>query len=125
MLQADVIEIDVVVVEHAIAVNLRGAPVDRLGHPLGRRAAIADIELDAEIAVRSARIVAGRQDQATLGAMATDHGAGRRCGEDAGAADQHAGDAVGRRHAQGAEPVLQPGPCRFGIGHGFLRREGF
>ena len=37
--------------------------IDRLGDLLGRRPAVPDVVLDAEVAVRAAGIVAGRQDQ--------------------------------------------------------------
>jgi hypothetical protein len=55
-----------------VAVDDLGAGEDRVGDLLGRRAAIADIVLDAEIAGRAAGIVAGRQDDAAEGLVLAD-----------------------------------------------------
>ena len=66
----------------------------------GRGPAIADIVLDAEIAVRAAGIVAGGEDDAAEGLAAADHagGGGRR--QEAALADQHPAEAVGGRHLE-------------------------
>ncbi len=61
LLRADAAEVDVGRVLDQIAVEHLGPREHRIGDLLRRRAAIADIVLDAEIAVRPAGIVAGRR----------------------------------------------------------------
>jgi hypothetical protein len=57
-------EVDWPLAEDAEAIDLAGPGVDRVGQRFRRRAAVGDVVLDAEIALRPARIVAGRQDDA-------------------------------------------------------------
>jgi hypothetical protein len=73
--------------------------VDRLGDAFGRRPAVAGVVFDAEVAVRPARVVAGRQDDAAEGLALADHATRRRRRQDAVLPHQHAAEAVGRRHA--------------------------
>ena len=73
---------------------------DRFRDRLGRRAAVVAIVFDAEIAIRSARIVAGRQDDAAMGAVFADEAGGGRRRKDAAHADQHAREPVCRCHFQ-------------------------
>ena len=68
---------------------------DRLGDVLRRRAAGADIVLDAEIAVRPAGIVARRQDDAAEGVDRADQRRDGRGRENAALADDDAAEAVG------------------------------
>ena len=75
--RAEVVEVDVGRVQRPEAGDRLGAGVDGVGDRLGRRAAVVDVVLDAEVAVRPAGIVRGRQDQAAEGAARPDH-AGRR-----------------------------------------------
>ena len=79
--------------------DLQRLGVDRIGDLLGRRPAIGGVELDAEIAIRPAGIVACRKDQAAERlVLADDAGCGRR-GQDAAGANERAAEAVGRRDA--------------------------
>nr|GEU28481.1 hypothetical protein [Tanacetum cinerariifolium] len=77
-----------------------GAREDRFGDRLRSRAAVGDVVLDAEVAVRAARIVAGRQHDAARRAMLADHAAHGRGGQHAALPHQHPGVAMGGRHAQ-------------------------
>ena len=52
-------EVDILTIENPISVDRLRIGEDRVGDLLGRRAAIAGIIFDAEIAMRSAGIVAG------------------------------------------------------------------
>ena len=79
--------------------DLQRLRVDRVRDLLGRRPAIGRVELDAEIAVRPARIVARRQDQAAERLVLADHAGRGGRGEDAAGADQRAAETVGRRDA--------------------------
>ena len=54
--------------EDAVGVDRPGAREDRVGDRLRRRTAIGDVELQTEIAVFAAGIMAGRQDEAAKGA---------------------------------------------------------
>lgn len=48
--------------------------MDAVGDGVGGRSAVGRVELDAEVAVDAARIVAGRQQDAALGAnLCVDH----------------------------------------------------
>ena len=71
-------EIDIGRVDDLVAVDHLGARKHRVGDLFGRRPAIADIVLDAEIAVRPARIVAGRQDEPAERLVVADDVAGGR-----------------------------------------------
>ena len=97
---ADRVEVDVGGVEDAVFGDGFRAGVDRLGDLLRRRAAVADVVLDAEVLGRAAGVVAGREDDAAEGAVLADDvgGGGRR--EDAAAADEDAAEAVGGGHLQ-------------------------
>ena len=73
--------------------------VDRVRDLLGRRPAIGRVELDAEIAIRPAGIVARRKDQAAESLVLADNaGCGGR-GENAAGAHERAAETVGRRDA--------------------------
>ena len=69
---ADRVEVDRADVGDLVARDRLGAGEDRVGDLFRRRAAIADIVLDAEILVRAAGIVAGRQDDAAEGLVFAD-----------------------------------------------------
>ena len=60
-----------------------------------RRPAIADVVLDAEIALGPARIVAGRQHQTAKGIVVADDVAGGGGRQHAALPDQHPAEAVG------------------------------
>ena len=94
------IEVDVGGVADAVCGDGLRARIHGLGDLLGRRAAIGDVVLDAEIAIGTARIMAGRQDDAAAGAMLADHAADGRRRQDAALPQQHARIAVRGRHAQ-------------------------
>lgn len=97
-------------VADAVGLDRLGAREHRLGELLGRRAAVADVVLDAEVALGAARVVAGREHDAAAGPVLADHAAHRRCRQDAAEADQHAAKALRRRHAQDGlhrDPVVE------------------
>ena len=99
--RAERVEVDVLArVFDAVLGNLQAARVDRLGELLRGGAAVRCVVFDAEVALRPARVVAGRQDQAPERGAAADDGAHRRRRQQPAAAHQHLGKAVGRRHAQ-------------------------
>ena len=98
--RADRVEINVGGVEDLVAFYRQGALDDRVGHFFRRRAAIADIIFDAEIFVRAAGIVAGRQDETAKGARCADEVRGGGRGQYAALAHQHPAKAIGRRHLQ-------------------------
>ncbi len=58
-LRANRIQVDIGRIERSVAVDHLGAGIDRVGDLFGCRTTIADIVLDAEIALRPAGIVAG------------------------------------------------------------------
>ena len=101
ILAADAIEIDVGNIGDLVAVDDLGALVDGVGDLFRRRAAIADIVLDAEVFGRAAGIVAGRQHDAAEGLVFADdvRGGGRR--QDAALADHHLAEAIGGGHLDG------------------------
>ena len=70
-----------------------------VGNPLRRRPAIADIVLDAEIALRTTWIVAGAEHQAAEGLVVPDQMAGRRRRQQPVLAHQHRPETVGRGDA--------------------------
>ena len=86
--------------DRRISRDLLGAAPDRIGHPLGRRAAIGDIEFDAEIAVGAAGVMAGAEDDPAKAAAPADDGTHCRGRQDAVPPDQHPPDPVRRRQAQ-------------------------
>ena len=94
------VEIDILGLDGLVLTDRQGARVDRLGDLLRGRAAVGGVELDAEVAVRAARVVAGREDDAAGSGVLADHAGGGRGGEDAALADQAARHAVGGGHAQ-------------------------
>ncbi len=63
--RADGVDVDVVRIDDAIAVDRERVGMDRVRHFLRRGAAIAHIIFDAEILVRASGIMAGRQKQTT------------------------------------------------------------
>jgi len=74
--------------------------IHRLGDLFGGRAAVADVVFDAEVAVRAAGIMAGREHDAAEGAVLADHAADGRRGQDTALSDQDAAHAVGGGHVQ-------------------------
>ena len=96
--RAEAVDVDVGRVRDLVGVDRLAAGEDRVGDLLGRRAARADVVLDAEIAVRAAGVVAGRQDDAAEGAEVTDEGGGGRGRQNSALADHDAAEPVGRRH---------------------------
>jgi hypothetical protein len=97
---ADLVQVHRVGVDDPVAVDGLGAREHGVGDRLRRRAAGVDVELDAEVLVRPAGVVAGGQDDAALGLVLADDAGGRRRRQDAALADQRLGDTVGRGHAQ-------------------------
>ena len=67
---ADRVEVEVGALDDPVRGQRPGARMDRRRDGLGGRATIGGVELDAEIALRAARIVARRQDDAADGANA-------------------------------------------------------
>ena len=108
-LRAKAAEIDVRPRKALVGYHPSGLGVDRVREPLRRRPAVLAVELDAEIPLRPARIVAGRKDQATLGPMLADQMRGRGCGENTVAADQQPPDPVpGRQLNDGLDrPIVE------------------
>ena len=94
------VERDVGRVEGPVLPDLPRALIDRLGHLLGRRAAVRAVVLDAEVAVRAAGIVAGREDDAAERLVLADHGGGRGRRQQPALADQDAAEAVGGGHLE-------------------------
>jgi hypothetical protein len=94
----DPVERDIGRIGDQVAFDLLGFGEDRFGDLLGRRPSIGDVVLDAEIAVGSAGIVARRKHDAAEGLVLADDigGGGRR--EEPALSDQHAPEAIGRRH---------------------------
>ncbi len=74
--RADHVQIDIGRCDCQPAVNRLGAGIDGIGDGFGCGAAVGDVVLDAEILVRPAGIVAGRQDQPAAGAIFADDVAG-------------------------------------------------
>ena len=96
---ADRVEINVRRLHRAPLRDGGGALIDRLGHALGRGAAIGDVIFDAEIFLRPAGIVAGRQHEAAAGLVLPNHIRRGGRGQNAPLPHQHARIAIGRRDA--------------------------
>jgi hypothetical protein len=94
------VEGDIGRIGNAVLRDLFACREDRFGDLLRRGAAVGGVVLDAEIAVRSAGIVTGRQDDTAKCAIFADHAGGRGCRKYAALADQHAPVSVGCRHLQ-------------------------
>jgi hypothetical protein len=94
------VEVRCVPVGNEVPANGQAATVNPIGQFGAGLAAAPDVVLDAEITLDAAGVVAGRQQEATLGILDGDQVAGGRGGEDAAAADDRLGNAIGRRHAQ-------------------------
>ena len=97
---ADRVDIDIGGFQDFVAVDHQRSRGDGIGHLFRCRTAIADIIFDAEILVRAAGIVAGRQDEAAKGAGRADQ---VRCGgggQDAALTHDDATKAVGGGHFQ-------------------------
>src|SRR5690554_6616130 len=92
-------EVDIGCIGDEVAVDDLAAGMDGVGNPLRRRPAIADIVLDAEIALRTTGIVAGAEHQAAEGLVVPDQMAGRRRRQQPVLAHQHRPEAVGRGDA--------------------------
>ncbi len=97
---AQLVERHVRCIEDAIAGDGLAPGVDRLGHRFGGGAAVAAVELDAEVFLRAAGVVAGGKDDAAEGLVFADHARSGWCGQDAAASDQHLAEAVRCRHLQ-------------------------
>ncbi len=102
MVGADGAQVDVGCVDGEVAVDDLGAREHRVGDLLGRRATIADIVLDAKIAIRPARVVARRQHQAAEGVVMANDMARSGGRQQAVLPDQHGAEAVGRGDANNA-----------------------
>ena len=96
---AGLVQINVGRVGDAVMRERLGLRKDGIGELLGRGPAIRGIELDAEIAFGSARIVACRENDAAEGAMLADHMRGGGRGEQPAPPHQNAAEPVGHRHA--------------------------
>ncbi len=96
----DQVQVDGDGVQHVAAVDLLCAGIDRLGHLLRGRATVRNVVLDAEVLVRPAGVVAGRQDQAAECLVATDDAGGGRCRQDAAPPHHHLSETVGRGHPE-------------------------
>ena len=86
--------------EDAVGVDRPGAREDRVGDQLRRRTAIGDVELQTEIAVFAAGIMAGRQDEAAKGAARADKVRDRRRRQHAALSHDGTGRAIRREHEQ-------------------------
>jgi hypothetical protein len=64
------------------------------------RAAVGDVELDAEVLVRAAGVVAGGQDDAARGLVLADQAGGRRRRQDAALPHHHPAKPLAGGHAQ-------------------------
>jgi len=87
-------------VDRQVTIDLLRARIDRLGDLLGRRPAIGDVVLDAEVTVGSAGVVTRRKNDPAVGGATADHIARGGRGQKPVAADQHARVSVRGRHAQ-------------------------
>jgi hypothetical protein len=87
-------------VADAVAGNHRAAFVDGFRQLLRCGAAVAGVVFDAEVAVRAAGVMTGRENDAAEGAVLADHATGRGRGQDAALPQQHTREAVGGRHFQ-------------------------
>jgi hypothetical protein len=83
-----------------VGTDLTATPIDRLGEFFRSGTAVAGVVFDSEVAIRSAGIVAGGEDDAAEGAAFADDAGCRRCGEDTVLSHQNLPEAVGRRHFQ-------------------------
>ena len=92
---ADDVEIDVRRVLRLVGRDGLGVREDRVGDLLRRRAAVADVVFDAEVALGSAGIMARRQDEAAKGADSPDQRGDRRRRQQAALADEDTAEAVG------------------------------
>src|SRR5262249_30290975 len=96
--RAQAIEVDIARIGRPVLIDQLRPGEYRFGNLFGRRTAVADVVLDAEIAVRAARVVTRRQNDAAEGPMFTDHiGCGWRR-EEAAATDENPAKAVRCRH---------------------------
>ena len=86
-------------IEDAIALQAEGDGMDGIGDRFRRRPAVGSVDLDAEVAVEAAGVVAGREDDPGHGAVAADQMGGGRGGEDAAGGGDQPADAMGRGHA--------------------------
>ncbi len=96
--RANAREVDVADIGDLVFADLLGVGEDGVGDLFRRRAAIADIVFYAEILVRTAGIVAGRQHQAAKGLVFADDVGGRRRGQNTVLADHHLAETVGGGH---------------------------
>ena len=97
---AEAAEIDLGSVDDPIRIDRLRPLEDRARHRFRRRASVADVVLDAEVARRAALVVARRQDDPAVRLALADHARRRRCRQDAIAADDDAAEAVRGRHLQ-------------------------
>ncbi len=97
---ARAVEIDRRRIDDAIARQRAAAGENSVGDLLRRRAAVGGVVLDAEIALGTARVVAGGEDDAAERAVLADHCGCRRRRQDAALPHQHLRDAVGGSHPE-------------------------
>ena len=93
-------KIDVGRLDVTVAIDRLGTLVKGFGKRLVGRTAIGHVVLDAEVAVGSAGVMAGRQDDAAKSYMLTDYGTRRRCGQNPILTDHDTTESSRRRHAQ-------------------------
>ena len=98
LMRAKVVEVEVRQVGDLVFTHDARALGHFVGERLRRRATVAGVVLDAEVAIGAARIVAGRQNDAAVRTR-TNQVRGRRRGEQPRAPHDHVADAVAGRHA--------------------------
>ncbi len=97
---AESVQRQVGAVHRADFIHLARTQVDGFCDRLGRGAAVGDVVFDAEVALRPAGVVAGRQHDAAAGRPAANDRAHRRGGQQSSLPHQHPRVALRRRHAQ-------------------------
>ena len=93
-------KIDVGSVENAVGGDPEAAAMDRRGDGFGGRPSVRDVDLQAEVAVPAAGIVACGEHKAAVGAPPPDLGRGGRGREQPVPPHRDTGHAVGRRHLE-------------------------
>jgi hypothetical protein len=93
-------KVDILRLHDVVGGDRLGRLENAVGHLFGRGTAIRRVELDAEVLVRTAGIVAGRHDDAAIGLADADKVGGGRCRQDGVPADNDLPGAGRRGHAQ-------------------------
>ena len=91
----EAVDVDVRRIDDLVSLDGLGANEDRVGDIFRRRPPCADIVFDAEIAMRTAGIVAGREDDPPERAKRANQSRNGRRREDSALADHDAAEAVG------------------------------